>query len=110
MLTKKDEGPLGKEIAQKSRKSHRARGEEVGAEGMVTKGANWRNPGTNYKRSKNAFAVISIALTLVPFGIKLSELPVQSLIGSPGTLEQVWFLTRLFSCAYQKIARASGQL
>jgi len=77
----------------------------VGAEGMVTKGANWCNPGTTYKRSKNTFAVISIVLTLVTLGIKLLELPVQSLTGSPGTLEEVWFLTRLFSCAYQKIAR-----
>jgi len=58
----------------------------VGAEDMVTKGANWRSPGTKYKRSKNAHAVTSIALTLVPLGTKLLELSVQSLIGSPGTL------------------------
>jgi len=52
----------------------------------VTKGANWRSPETKYKRAKNAFAVTSIALTMVPFGTKLLELPMQSLIGSPGTL------------------------
>ena len=61
----------------------------MSAEGMMTKGANWRSPGTKYKRSKNAFAVTSIALTLVPLGTKLLELPVQSLIGSPGTLVHV---------------------
>jgi len=35
-----------------------------------------------YKRSKNTF---SIALTLVPLGTKLLELPAQFLVGSPGT-------------------------
>ena len=61
----------------------------MGAEGMVTKAANWRSPGTTYKRSKNAFAVTSIALTLVLLGTKLLELPVQSLIGSLGTFVHV---------------------
>jgi len=86
VLTKQIVEPLGKKIARKSRISRRARDGEVGAEGMVTKGANWRSPEIKYKRSKNAFAVTSITLTLVPLGNKLLELPVQSLIGSPGTL------------------------
>jgi len=40
----------------------------VGAEGMVTKGANWRSPETKYKRSKIAFDVTSIALSLSRLG------------------------------------------
>jgi len=36
---KKIEGPLAEKIARKSRNSCRVRGGEVGAEGMVTKGA-----------------------------------------------------------------------
>ena len=32
------------------------------------KAANWRSPGTKYKRSKMAFAVTSTALTLAPLG------------------------------------------
>jgi len=58
----------------------------VGAEGMVTKGANWRSPGTKYKRSKIAFAVTSIALSLGRLGPGLLGLAAQSLIGSPRTL------------------------
>jgi len=58
----------------------------VGAEGMVTKGANWRSPETKYKRSKIAFDVTSIALSLSRLGPRLLGLAVQSLIGSPGTL------------------------
>jgi len=58
----------------------------VGAEGMVTKGKNLRSPETKNKRSKNAFAFTSIALTLVPLGTKLLEISAQFLIGSPGTL------------------------
>jgi len=55
---------------------------------MVTKGANWRSPGTKYKRSKIAFAVTSImiALSLGSLGPQLLGLASQSLIGSPGTL------------------------
>ena len=37
-----------------------------------------------YKGSKNAFCITSIALTLVLPGTKILELPVQFLIGSPG--------------------------
>ena len=72
---KQIEGPLGKTIAQKSRNSHIVSGGGVGAEGMVTKGANWRSPGTKYKRSKIAFAIISIALTLEPRVTKLFSFP-----------------------------------
>jgi len=36
----------------------------VGAQGIVKKGANWRSPGTNTKRSQIAIAVMSIALSL----------------------------------------------
>jgi len=43
----------------------------VGAEGMVTKGANWRSPGTKYKRPKNVFVVTSIALILDRLGTQL---------------------------------------
>ena len=35
----------------------------MGAEGMVTKGANWHKSWNQYRRSKNAIAVTSIALT-----------------------------------------------
>jgi len=41
---------------------------------------------TKYKRSKNVFAVTSIALTLQRLGTPLLQLPAQSLIGSLGTL------------------------
>ena len=45
----------------------------------MTKSANWRGPETKHKRSKIAFAVTSIALSLMLYGIKVLELPVQSL-------------------------------
>jgi len=51
----------------------------------VTKGAILRSPGTKYKRSKNAFAFTSVALTLVSLGTKLLETSAHFLIGSPGT-------------------------
>jgi len=66
----KNEGPIGKQIARKSRNSRRVSGGGVVAEGMVTKGANWRSPGTKYKDSKMAFAVTSIALSLGHFGAR----------------------------------------
>jgi len=50
---KKIEAPLG--IAWKSRNSLTARGGEVGAEGMLTKGTILCSPGTKHERSKNAF-------------------------------------------------------
>jgi len=58
----------------------------VGANGPLTRGSNGLSPGTKYKRSKNVFAVTSIALTLVPLGTKLLDISAQFLIGSPGTL------------------------
>jgi hypothetical protein len=60
--------------SKKSRNSRSASGGDVGAEGMVTKLANWWSPRTKYKRSKNAVAVMSIALT---FGTTVLELLVQ---------------------------------
>jgi len=77
---KKIEGPSGQKIARKSRNG---RGGGVGAEGMVTKGANWRSPETKYKRPKIAFAVTCIVLSLGRSGPRLLGLAVQSLIGSP---------------------------
>jgi len=76
---KKIEGPLGKKIARKSRNSRRVRGGgmPVGTEGMVTKGTNWRGTGTKYKRSKDAFAVTSIALSLGHLGARLLKLTAQ---------------------------------
>ena len=54
----------------------------------MTKDALFRSPGTKYKRSKIAFAVTSIALTLASLGSKLLQfqVPVHSLIGSASTL------------------------
>jgi len=59
----------------------------MGAHGQLTQGANWRNPRAKYKRSKNVFAVTSVALTVVHLCTELLQLPAQSLIGSPGTLD-----------------------
>ena len=60
----------------------------VGAQGMVTKGANWRGPGTKYKHSKIDFAasVTSIALSLGHLGARLLGIPTLSLTGSLSTL------------------------
>ena len=85
-LTKKIEGPLGKKIAQKSRNSCSLRGENVGAKGMEVNLATNRHLETKHKRSKIAFTVTSIVLSLVLLGNKLLQLPVQSLIGSPNNL------------------------
>ena len=62
------------------------RNREIVADRMVTKGKFLRSPETKSKRSKNAFAFTSIALTLVPLGTELLEISAQFLIGSPGTL------------------------
>ena len=45
----------------------------MGAHGQLTEGTNWCNPRTKYKRSKNVFAVASVALTLVHLGTELSH-------------------------------------
>ena len=58
----------------------------MGARGQLTRGSNGLSPRTKYKRSKNAFGVTSIALSLVLNDIKLLELPAQSPIGSQGNL------------------------
>jgi len=44
---------------------------------------------SQYKRSKIVFSVTSIAPTLAPLGSEVLQLPVQSLIGRPGTLSAV---------------------
>jgi len=80
LLVCRMEGPFWEKIERKSRNSRRARGGEVGAKGMVTKGAILRSPGTKYQRSKNVFASTPIALTLVPLGTKLLEISAQFLI------------------------------
>jgi len=52
----------------------------------VNSGLKWAQSWNQYKRSKNIFDVISIALSLPSLCTKLLELPAQSPIGSPGTL------------------------
>jgi len=59
----------------------------MGEHGQLTQATNFRNNKTKYKRSNNVFAVASIALTVVHICTELLQLPVQSLIGAPGTLE-----------------------
>jgi len=54
----------------------------VGAQGQLTRASNGLSPRTKYKRSKNALAVTSIALSLGCLGTQSLQLPVQSLIGS----------------------------
>ena len=82
----KNQGRSGKKIAQKSRNSCRLSGGVVGEYGQLTQGPNFPSPGTKYKRSKNIFAVTSIAHTLVPLIPKLLVISAQFLIGSTGTL------------------------
>ena len=80
----KKEGRHGKKNAQKYRYSHRMSGE-----GWEYRDS-WRgapigaSPETKYKRSKNVFAVTSIALSLGHLGARLLRLPVQCLTRSPG--------------------------
>jgi len=59
----------------------------VGAYGQLTQGTIFCNPRTKYKRSKNVFAVTCIALSCKHIWAQLLQPLVQSLIGSPGTLE-----------------------
>ena len=80
---KKMEGPFWGKIARKSRNSRRARGGEVGAKGMVTKGAILCSPETKYKPSNSVFDLTSIVLTLVPLGTELLEISAQFLIHPP---------------------------
>jgi len=77
-LTKKIEGPLGKKIVQKSRNSCSMSDGNVGAEGMQVILATDRHPETKYKRSKIAFTVTTIPLSLVLLGTKLLQLPAES--------------------------------
>ena len=61
----------------------------MGAQGHLTRGSNGLSPETKYKRSKNAFAVTYIALTVVGICSDPLQLPAQSLIGSPDTLIEI---------------------
>jgi len=90
--TKKIEGPLGKKIARKLRNSRRARGGDVGAEGMVTKGTILRvlKPNTNAQRMLFLSHLLRSPLhPFAPLCTKLLNISAQFLIGSPGTLVQV---------------------
>ena len=58
----------------------------MGAHGQLTRGTNWCNPRTKYKRSKIVFAITSTAFSLGHLGARLLELAAQSLIGNPGTI------------------------
>ena len=58
----------------------------VGAHGQLTQSAILRNPRTKYKRSKNVFSVIHIALIIGRDWPRLLQPLAQSLIGSPGTI------------------------
>jgi len=87
-------GHSGKKNSQKSRNSCCVNGGGVGAHGQLTPGPNVPSPGTKYKRSKNVFPVISIALNLGHIWARFLELPAQSRIGSPGTLV-AWLCIRV---------------
>ena len=93
MLTN-NEGPHGKKIAWKSRNSCWASGGGVGAQGQLTRGSNGLSPRTKYKRSKNAFAVTSIAPSCVRVCSRLLQPLAQSLLGSPTTLPGTLALSR----------------
>jgi len=67
----KNWGALGTNIVQESRNSRSLSGWGVGGESMMTKRKNWQSPGTKYKRSKGAFAVTSIELSLGHLGPRL---------------------------------------
>ena len=58
----------------------------MGAYGQLTQNPNVPIPGTEYKRSKNVFPVIFIALSCGRVWARLLHPLAQSLIGSPGTL------------------------
>jgi len=74
---KKMRGQSGKKIAQKSRNKCGLNGGGVKAHRQLTRASNGLSPGTKYKRSKNDFAVTSIALTLRRLGTRLLQLPSQ---------------------------------
>jgi len=63
------------------------------------------SPGTKYKRSKSAIAVISIALTLEFLRTNLLEDPLQSLIESPGTLVTGTPFKHVKTCATNRDSR-----
>ena len=79
-------GHSGNTISQKSRNSRRINGGGVGAHGRLTPGPNVLSPETKYKHRKNVFCY-TIALNLGHMWARLWELPAQSIIGSPCTLD-----------------------
>ena len=93
---KKNRGHSGKILARKSRNSCNVNGQGYG---YIE--ANLRNPRSKYKRSKNVFAVTSIALSLSHLAPRLLQLLAQSVTGSLGTLNsgfsgchlELYFLT-----------------
>jgi len=82
----KNEGPLGGKFVRKSSNSCWVNGGGVGAHGQLIQGANLRNPGTKYKRSKNVTAVTFVVLDIWHIWAQLLQLPAKSLIGNNGTL------------------------
>jgi len=72
---KKNRGHSGKILARKSRNSCNVNGQGYG---YIE--ANLRNPRSKYKRSKNVFAVTSIALSLSHLAPRLLQLLAQSLL------------------------------
>jgi len=74
----------------------------VGAHGQLTQSAILRNPRTTYKRSKNVFAVTSIAFICARVCTQLLQPIAQSLIGSPGTLAPPSAFS-LFNSAWESI-------
>jgi len=82
----KNEGPYLKKIVRNSRNSCRKNSGVVGAHGQLTRSSNRVSPETNTNAQRILLMFTSIALTLVPLGTKLLELPAQFLTGSPGTL------------------------
>jgi len=75
----------------------------VGAQGQLTQSPNVPNPLTKYKRSKNVFAVTTVALIIGRNWLRLLQPLAQSLIGSPSTLVpgrvpglgQIYFVNRV---------------
>jgi len=71
LCLQKNSGATLEKIAWKSTNSRRLSRGGVGAEGMVTKRANWRGPENKFKRSKIVFAGTSIVLSLGRLGMRL---------------------------------------
>jgi len=79
--------------AEKSRISNKLSGGRSESTRKLMLSTNVRRPETKYKRSKIAFAVTSIAFTVVHICIELLQLPAQPLIESPGNLTRLGQIT-----------------